>query len=84
MAIFDFILISLLILAVTLVLPYLNRYRVFQFGSLLFLSITAGILVTILWIRTDLNVNVVVMSLLLIGGIIYRAVRFYREHLRID
>ena len=61
--------------------PYLKRFRIYQFIMLLFFSFVIGILLTDSVQKNGLAPKNMVLFILLTGGIVYQAIRFYRDNL---
>jgi hypothetical protein len=79
MEIFKLVIFCIVISAWIISVPYLKKFRIYQFSMLLFFSFAIGILLTVSiqkhgWVPENL-----VLPVLLIGGIVYQAIRFYRD-----
>jgi len=79
MEIYKLIILCLVIVIWIISMPYLKKFRIYQFSMLLFFSFVIGILLTVSiqkhgWVPKNL-----VLHFLLIGGIVYQAIRFYRD-----
>jgi uncharacterized integral membrane protein len=80
MELYEFILISVFLLAWSLSLPYLRKFRIFQFSSLLVFSFATGILITETVQTNGWHAKALPLFTLLLGGFIYQAFRFYKEN----
>lgn len=79
MEIYKLIIFCLVILAWTISVPYLKRFRIYQFSMLLFFSFAIGILLADTIQKNGWMLKNLALFILLIGGIIYQAIRFYRD-----
>jgi hypothetical protein len=79
MEIFKLIIFCLVIVIWIISEPYLKKFRIYQFSMLLFFSFAVGILLTDSICKYGWVAKNLVLYFLLIGGIIYQAIRFYRD-----
>ena len=79
MEIYKLIIFCIVISTWIISVPYLKKFKIYQFSMLLFFSFAIGILLTDSihkhgWVPKNL-----VLNFLLIGGIVYQAIRFYKD-----
>ena len=76
------IIISVLLVGFIISVPYLKKFKLFQFTTLLVLSFTTGILMANSIQEKGWEYRNMTLFVLLIVGIIYQAFKFYNENLR--
>lgn len=81
MEIYKLIILCLVIVIWIISVPYLKKFRIYQFSMLLFFSFVVGILLTDSICKHGWEAKNMVLHFLLIGGIIYQAIRFYKDNL---
>lgn len=77
-----FIIFSVLLAGFIISMPYLKRFKLFQFASLLFFSFAIGILLANSIQEKGWEFRATALFMLLLGGIIYQAGKFYNENFR--
>jgi hypothetical protein len=80
MEIYKFIVFSVILLGWCFALPYLKKYKSYQFCALLFFSFATGILLTGSIQKNGWENKNIIFFLIMFGGIIYQAYKFYKEN----
>ncbi|MEI7501339.1 MAG: hypothetical protein WCK84_12940 [Bacteroidota bacterium] len=81
MKIYEFVFISVILLVWCISLPYLKKFKIFQFSFLLVFSFTTGILMANALQTKGWEFRNMTLFVLLIVGIIYQAFQFYKENI---
>lgn len=82
MEIISFIVFFILLVGWIISVPYLKKFKLYQFSTLILLSFITGILLAnSIWEKGWDNGNMT-LFVLLIGGIIYQAYKFYHKNLK--
>lgn len=81
MELYEIIILSVFILAWSVSQPYLKRFKIYRFSSLLILTFITGILMSWSLQTKGWEYRSMALYFLLIGGIFYQAYKFYRENL---